>query len=1140
MKTVDSGGKVVSGEIREGYDGFISYSHNERDRRAAFAVRRGLERYAKRWNQRRALKIFHDDQSLSANPDLWTTIESQLARARWLILIASPEARASSGVRREVGWWLKNRSIETVLVVVAKGEIIEDDRDQGVDLVASNALPDVLARAYSRVPLWLDARWTSSESDPRLLEEKYLRLVKDLAPTLHEKSKEEMSGDADREHRRTLRVTRGAIALLVGLLVLAVAAAALAVVQRNIAVAENRKALARQLAANSNALLDSDLGLANLLAVQAHQLDNNPQTRSALVRAQHSNTSLERFLAFADRVNALQMADGGRIVVAGLRNGELIRRRVDATETAALSTLPAPVVAVASDADGAVVAGTDGTEIVAFKHETQLLHVQAPEGQDAKLVKVDPAGTMMVVQTEPNDLSSAPRQLLVYDLKGGAPTSMHLLGLGPLDIALSGDELTVLDPSSWQRLKLSDWTSVSGGNLENGVHQKAAGLSRNGEYFASINGVTDAPDLIPVWSASADFDPRRPQGNAFAPIEVPTELAISLDGRSLAVNDSGVIYVSDVGAAGADRPTAIELNGARNVNVGTLQFVGDTRHLAAASDDRVVLWNLDQASRSVRRIDVSVEGSCNACPLPALAVNPDEESVAAVGSTGTIVDIANPSSPAVFDALGFSVGPNLFWDEPGDNLYLPSTSDAASPHPGVTPIRLPKHLDGPEDSSVVIASSMLNDREIAAVDDLARIYIVDVGSPNAVQVRRAQVETTDFNRVPYDGVAIDPATELAAIVSPTGSTSVVDIRSGSTEHVIDSEQAQSVSYAGGRLLVQRSDGALEIWDKSGRALERTIAADSRYLVTTGSPSGSIVVRQRTDSSMILSDLESGFTLAVLPPGDRLGRKTRAVFGPDGQRLYIVTEAVFAANGRGRPGILEIVDLSDGALISGACRLAGRALTQRDWDGVTGTEPADDTLACSDQFVDQSSTTPRTSTLIASQSASASTASALAGTSVPAQGSESRTSSVSAMVVAAPSQSTSALPGTAPAGSVTTDDGAVGWSGAFDTPDGNMGCVQNIAQYESGGVVCFMWQQDFPALGCENLAFTTVYLELYGSPKISGCGTDLLTEFPDRETLPYGSAVVIGGVRCSVEPGDLVCINSVNRGFALNRTRYDPR
>ncbi len=230
--------------------------------------------------------------------------------------------------------------------------------------------------------------------------------------------------------------------------------------------------------------------------------------------------------------------------------------------------------------------------------------------------------------------------------------------------------------------------------------------------------------------------------------------------------------------------------------------------------------------------------------------------------------------------------------------------------------------------------------------------------------------------------------------------------------------------------------------------------------------------------MILSDLESGFHLAVPPPGDRLGRKTRAVFGPDGQRLYIVTEAVFAANGRGRPGFFSgpfgrCVDQRRVQVGTDPARLGRRH----------GTEPADDTP---DQFVDQSSTTPRTSTLIASQSASASasTASALAGTSVPRRG---------------PSLAhRRCRPWWWPHQSIDFRAARDGASGPGDDrpgcgrlvrgvrhSDGNMGCVQNIAQYESGGVVCFMRQQDFPALGCENLAFTTVYLELYGSPQRRG-------------------------------------------------------
>ena len=43
-----------------GYDGFISYSHAG-DGRLAPALQEGLQRLAKRWNSRRALRVFRDE-----------------------------------------------------------------------------------------------------------------------------------------------------------------------------------------------------------------------------------------------------------------------------------------------------------------------------------------------------------------------------------------------------------------------------------------------------------------------------------------------------------------------------------------------------------------------------------------------------------------------------------------------------------------------------------------------------------------------------------------------------------------------------------------------------------------------------------------------------------------------------------------------------------------------------------------------------------------------------------------------------------------------------------------------------------------------------------------------------------------------
>ena len=55
------------------YDAFISYSHAA-DGLLAPRLQAGLQRFAKPWWKRRALRVFRDESSLSANPHLWSSI----------------------------------------------------------------------------------------------------------------------------------------------------------------------------------------------------------------------------------------------------------------------------------------------------------------------------------------------------------------------------------------------------------------------------------------------------------------------------------------------------------------------------------------------------------------------------------------------------------------------------------------------------------------------------------------------------------------------------------------------------------------------------------------------------------------------------------------------------------------------------------------------------------------------------------------------------------------------------------------------------------------------------------------------------------------------------------------------------------
>jgi hypothetical protein len=141
------------------YDAFVSYSH-ESDREFAPALTGGVEKFAKPWNRLRALRLFLDTASLSADPALWGSIEKALERSAWFVLLASTASARSPWVERELAWWLEHRSTERLLLVVTDGELAWNGN--GFDELRSTALPPILRRAFPQEPRWVDTR----ESDP--------------------------------------------------------------------------------------------------------------------------------------------------------------------------------------------------------------------------------------------------------------------------------------------------------------------------------------------------------------------------------------------------------------------------------------------------------------------------------------------------------------------------------------------------------------------------------------------------------------------------------------------------------------------------------------------------------------------------------------------------------------------------------------------------------------------------------------------------------------------------------------------------------------------------------------------------------------------------------------------------------------
>src|SRR5262249_46918676 len=259
------------------YKAFVSYSHAV-DGQLAPALQSALHRLAKPWYRVRALRVFRDKSSLSANPGLWPSIERALADSEYFLLLASPESARSPWVEREVAWWLEPRPIDRLLIVLTGGELVWDDSPRDYDWKRTTAITPLLSGRFSDEPLHVDLRWARSADDVSLRHSQFRAAALDVAATLHGRPKDDLDGEDVRLHRAARRLATAAVCLLAALTVVAGGAAYVAHHQAQVAARrrqeadrERRIAQARQLAAEAEvarahaALLPRSM----LLAVEA-------------------------------------------------------------------------------------------------------------------------------------------------------------------------------------------------------------------------------------------------------------------------------------------------------------------------------------------------------------------------------------------------------------------------------------------------------------------------------------------------------------------------------------------------------------------------------------------------------------------------------------------------------------------------------------------------------------------------------------------------------------------------------------------------------------------------------------------------------------------------------------------------------
>jgi WD40 repeat protein len=144
----------------------------------------------------------------------------------------------------------------------------------------------------------------------------------------------------------------------------------------------------------------------------------------------------------------------------------------------------------------------------------------------------------------------------------------------------------------------------------------------------------------------------------------------------------------------------------------------------------------------------------------------------------------------------------------------------------------------------------------------------------------------------------------------------------------------AIVFTAERLLIQRQEGALEVWDERATKLDHVIAGDPSFVwPPVPDRQGMTVARRRSDSSVVLTDMTTGTNLATIPPdGAEAGLRAGLAFTPDGRRLVTVVEGSDASS-----GLAVVREVSDDGLVHVACATAGRNLTAEEWQTVVGSD-----------------------------------------------------------------------------------------------------------------------------------------------------------------------------------------------------------
>jgi WD40 repeat protein len=726
---------------------------------------------------------------------------------------------------------------------------------------------------------------------------------------------------ATRRQRRFVVVTAAVVALLIVL-------STVAILQRNEARDQARIASSRLLAQLALTSSGSRIDAAQLYGVAAYKANPEPQTYGALLTVSAASPHFVRARTAPADVVALAGSGDGVVVVAGLSDGTVVRWDTQSGAMAVTKLGAEPVTRVSTDDRGGVIVAIadDRAGVWRGDDDGPLVPLERP-GATVTAAAVAPSGGSVVVVRKQ---AGGQEQVDVLDPTGAVRvTRAFPTGLGYVGF-VDDRTLSFADGGigGWTRLATPDLSTLASGSQPPGATP--------GDSFVCCGFSTDAG-----YSAWAKYGkvhllsqgPGKPTATERSvPVNSPDRLTVSADHKGVAVAGGGGLFVVDVGSA-----ALTELDGPGNVTA--VAFLGPGRgQLVSATGATLMLWNLGQASRLTAGPVVPSFTGPQVGSLQAMAFSEDNAQLAVTGpewfdSNVLITRSSTPEPVSEYFTLPSGGGLPLWLDE-GRRLMVLEAGLRAS---AVVDGRLSPVWQAQARGKPIAARAGSSESEIVVVFDDGRVEVrrLDTGAVVVDHPGGGLYAGFGISDIAY--ASISPDGRWAATITPDRAVRIVEIETGQVR-VVPQKDAAAVAFAADALLVARDSGELDVWDRTGEQLLRTVASTAGYGPAVAPVPGTThVARINLVGGVEVWDYQAATLLGTFPLAettvDSPWSQTTLLATPDGSRLATATTS-------DRIGFWQ---LGPAELITRACDAAGRNLTQDEWSRYSSAAPPD--LSC---------------------------------------------------------------------------------------------------------------------------------------------------------------------------------------------------